>query len=78
MNRTSFKRLATVTARANGTYTYTVPRASKANTFQARVASVGRAAPAVCAAIGAQLGGIPCVNPTVNGFTARSRNVTVR
>jgi len=78
VNRTSFKRLATVTAKANSTYTYTVPRASKAIAFQARVASVGRPAPAVCAAITAQLGGIPCVNATLNGFTARSRNVTVR
>jgi hypothetical protein len=78
VNRASFRRLATVTARAGGTYSYTVPRASRANTFQARVASPSRAAPSVCAAIGAQLGGIPCVNPTVSGFTARSRNVTVR
>jgi hypothetical protein len=78
VNRTAFKRLAIVTAKANGTYAYTVPKASKANTFQARVASVSRPAPSVCAAIGTQLGGIPCVNPTINGFTARSRNVTVR
>jgi hypothetical protein len=76
VNRTAFRRLATVTSRANGTYTYTVPRASKANTFQTRAVVAGGAAAGVCEALTGV--GVPCVNATINGFTARSRTVAVR
>lgn len=76
VNRTAFKRLATVTSKANGTFTYTVPRASKANTFQARAVVPSGEADGVCEVFASA--GVTCVNATVNGFTARSRNVTVR
>ena len=36
------------------------------------------AAPPLCTLLTAQLGGIPCVNPTANGFTAKSRLVRKR
>ena len=76
VNRTAFRRLATVTSKANGTFAFTVPKTSKANIFEARAAAPARSAPALCAA----LTGLPapCVNPTVNGFTAKSKAVTVR
>ena len=33
------------------------------------------AAPPLCQLITAQLQGIPCINPTANGFTAKSGSV---
>ena len=70
------KRLATVTAKANGTYTYAVPKKSKATTFRATAVVAGRDAPAVCGQFSAL--GIPCVNPTTSGFTAASGTVRLR
>ena len=74
--RAALRRIAVVSANANGAFTYAVPRRSRATTFQARVAVAGRTAPAVCSQFGSI--GVPCVNPTVSGFAANSRNVTVR
>jgi hypothetical protein len=74
--RATLRRIATVTANANGVFTYAVPRRSRATTFQARVTVPARNVAAVCGQFSAL--GVPCVNPTVSGFTARSRNVTVR
>lgn len=70
------KRLATVAARANGTFTYAVPKASKATSFRARAVVAGRAAPAACTPFAAL--GVPCVNPTTSGFTATSGAVRLR
>ncbi|MCZ7588829.1 MAG: hypothetical protein M5U27_08280 [Gaiella sp.] len=70
------RRLATVAARANGTFTYRVPKTSKATTFRARTVVAGRSAPPLCTALGSL--GVPCVNPTVSGFTATSRAVRLR
>jgi hypothetical protein len=70
------KRLATVAAKANGTFTYAVPKKSKATTFRARAVVAARSAPTACAPFGSL--GIPCVNPTTNGFTATSRTVRLR
>ena len=70
------RRIATVSSRANGTFTYAVPKASKATTFRARAVVAARSSAAVCgqiAAIGPQ-----CVNGTVSGFTAQSGLVRVR
>ena len=67
------RRLATVTARANGTFTYAVPKASKAKTFRARAAVAGRTSRRRVRRSSAR-SAIPCVNPTVSGFTAQSRN----
>ncbi len=70
------KRIATVTAKANGTFAYAVPRASKATTFRARAIVAGRSAPAACTPFAAL--GLPCVNPTSSGFTATSGIVRLR
>jgi hypothetical protein len=71
----TLKRLGTVKSKANGTYSF---RARSGTRFQARVvAAPGTAAP-LCTALAAQLGGVPCVNPTVNGFSARSSTVRKR
>ena len=60
---------------ANGAYTF---RARTGDRFQARtVAAPGAAAP-LCGQIGPLLAPIPCVNPTVNGFTAASKTVRKR
>lgn len=70
------RRIATVTARANGSFTYAVPRRSKATAFRARAVVAGRDAPAVCGQFGAL--GVPCVNATISGFTATSGTVRLR
>ena len=70
------KRLATVAAKANGTFTYAVPKKSKATTFRARAVVAGRAAPAACTPFASF--GVPCVNPTTSGFTATSGTVRLR
>jgi len=70
------KRLATVSARANGAFTYAVPKRSKATTFRARAVVAGHDAPAVCGQFGSL--GVPCVNATVSGFTATSGAVRIR
>jgi hypothetical protein len=75
VNRTAFRRLATVTAGASGAFAYRVPTASRATTFQARVTTTGRPAPAVCSAFASL--GLPCVNPRVNGFSVTSRSVRI-
>ena len=53
------KRLATVGSRANGAFTYAVPRKSKATTFRARAVVASHDAPAVCGQFGSL--GVPCV-----------------
>jgi hypothetical protein len=70
------RRIATVSARANGSFTYAVPRTSKATSFRARAVVAGRDAPAVCTQFASL--GFPCVNPTISGFTALSGNVRIR
>jgi hypothetical protein len=70
------KRLATVAAKANGTFSYAVPKKSKATTFRARAVVAGRAAPAACTPFASL--GVPCVNPTASGFTATSGSVRLR
>lgn len=68
------KRLGRVTVRANGSYAF----AAKTGTFfrATAVGAPGAAAP-LCAQLGPALG-VPCVNPTVNGFTVQSRVVRKR
>jgi len=68
------KRLGRVRVAANGAFTF---RAKTGTFFRAQaVASPGAAAP-LCTQLGPALG-VPCVNPTVNGFTAQSRVVRKR
>lgn len=76
VGRAAFRRLATVSANANGNYAYGVSRRSKATRFQTRVVVAGRDSAAVCTQFGTLP--VPCVNGTVSGFSATSRNVTVR
>ena len=60
---------------ANGNYTF---KAKTGDVFRAKVvAAPGTAAP-LCSQIGPLLAPIPCVNPTVNGFTAQSKAVRKR
>jgi len=55
---------------ANGKYAY---RARLGDVFQARVVAAPGAAAPLCTQLSAALAPIPCVNPTVNGFTAQSK-----
>jgi hypothetical protein len=69
------KRLGRVRVQANGSYTF---RAKTGTFFRATaVAAPGAAAP-LCTQLGPMLAPIPCVNPTVNGFTVQSRVVRKR
>lgn len=72
--RTGLRRLGRVQVRPNGTYTFT----ARAGVFYRAsvVATPGAAAP-LCAQLQASLP-VPCVNPTVNGFTAQSAVVRKR
>jgi hypothetical protein len=57
---------------ANGRFT---TRFAVGTFFRADAVATGAAAAPVCAQIQPLLGGLPCVNPTVNGFTAKSKVV---
>jgi hypothetical protein len=70
--KTGLKRLGRASVNDNGVFHFTAKRGTY---FRANaVAAPGAAAP-LCTQLAAQLGGIPCVNPTVNGFTAQSKVV---
>jgi hypothetical protein len=71
----ALKRLGSVKTRANGTYTF---RARTGTFFAATAAAAPGSAPAVCTTLTPALGGLPCVNPTSNGFTAASRTIRKR
>ena len=43
--------------------------------FRADAVATGGAAPPLCTQLQPLLGATPCVNPTVNGFTAKSKVV---
>jgi hypothetical protein len=76
VGRAALRRIAVVSAKANGTFTYVVPKRSRATTFQARVAVPARTSAAVCPRFASLP--VPCVNGTLSGFSARSPSVTVR
>jgi hypothetical protein len=76
VGRAALRRIAVVSARANGAFAYAVPKRSKATTFQARVAVPARTSAAVCPRFATLP--VPCVNGTLSGFGARSRSVTIR
>lgn len=76
LKKTGLKKLGTVKTSGAGKFTF---KAKKAGTYyQARAVAAGGSAPAVCTAIQPLLGGLPCVNPTVNGFAAQSKVVAKR
>lgn len=70
LTRGTLKKVATTSTKADGSYAFTYGR--RAVFFRARtVVAGGRAAAPVCALFTGRLP-VPCVNPTVNGFTAQS------
>jgi hypothetical protein len=60
---------------ANGTFAF---RARAGTFFRARVVAAGGNAPAVCDQLRPLISSVPCVNPTISGFTAQSRVVRKR
>jgi hypothetical protein len=73
--KAALKKLGTVKTSTAGTFSF---RARSGDAFQARVTAGSIAAPPLCQLISAQLQGIPCVNPTANGFVAKSATVKKR
>jgi hypothetical protein len=69
------KRLGRVRTAASGHFTF---RAKTGTFFRVNAVGAAGAAPAVCTQLAPALGSVPCVNPTVNGFTAQSRVVRKR
>jgi hypothetical protein len=69
LKRTALKKVATTTTKADGSYSFTYGK--KASFFRTRTVVAGRTAPPLCTQLQAALP-VPCVNPTVNGFTAQS------
>ena len=69
LTRATLKKLATVKSKGSGTYSY---NAKVGKYFRVKAIAPAAAAAPLCAALTPLLGGIPCVNPTVNGFTAQS------
>ena len=73
--KAALKRIGKAKVAANGAFAF---RARIGDRFQARaVAAPGSAGP-LCTQLSAALAPIPCVNPTVNGFTATSKTVRKR
>lgn len=69
------KRLGRVRTTASGRFTF---RAKTGTFFRANAAGAAGAAPGLCTQLAPSLGSVPCVNPTINGFTAQSRVVRKR
>lgn len=77
VGKAALKPLRTVTSKqTTGAFALVLPKSAKQTTFQARAVVVGRNAPALCSQFASLP--VPCVNATVNGFTATSKAVTVR
>lgn len=69
------RRLGRASVAANGAFTFS----ARAGTFfRAKAVAAPVPAPAVCRQLQPRFGSIPCVNPTMNGFTAQSRVVRRR
>lgn len=77
-NTGPLKQVKSIRTKANGTFTYAAAKTSKATRFQARVTVGGRDSAAVCTAVASAPIGVPCVNGTISGFTARSVTVRIR
>jgi len=75
--KTGLKRLGRVQVGTAGTFTF---RARAGTFFRANAVATSSAAAPLCTALGAALTplGIPCVNPTVNGFAVQSKVVRKR
>ena len=70
--KAKLKALGKAKLAANGNYTF---RAKLGDRFQARVVAAAGTAGPLCTQLAAAFAPIPCVNPTVNGFTAQSATV---
>lgn len=68
--KAALKRLGVVKSDAQGAFSFKAKKAG--DVYQASVVAAPTAAPSLCTLLTPQLGGIPCVNPTANGFTAKS------
>jgi len=71
----SLKRVGRARTTANGRFVF---RAKSGTFFRASVVAAGGTAASLCTQIQPLIGATPCVNPTVNGFTAQSRVVRKR
>jgi hypothetical protein len=69
------KRLGRVRAGANGSFSF---RARTGVFFRAQAVAAAAPAPAVCTTLGPAIAPVPCVNPTISGFTAQSRVIRKR
>jgi hypothetical protein len=69
------QRLGRVRVRANGSYAF---RARSGTFFRVRAVAAPAASPPLCTQLGPALAPVPCVNPTVSGFTVQSRVVRKR
>ena len=67
--KAALKKLGGTRSDAKGAFSF---KAKYGDRFQARAAAAPTAAPPLCTLLTPQLGGIPCVNPTANGFAAKS------
>jgi hypothetical protein len=68
----ALRKVGSVKAKANGAFDF---RARRGTFFKVTAVAASIAAPQLCSAISSQLQGLPCVNPTANGFTAQSKTV---
>jgi hypothetical protein len=73
--KAALRKLGTVKSGATGTFSF---KAKSGDSFQARATAAPTAAPPLCTLLTPQLGGLPCVNPTANGFSAKSGLVKKR
>jgi hypothetical protein len=73
--KAALRRLGTTRVGATGVFAF---KAKSGDVFQARAVAASGSAPPLCTQVASQLGGVPCVNPTVNGFTAQSKTVRKR
>lgn len=68
-NKGALKRFKNVKTKANGTFATNVARG---DVFRVRAIAAPAPAPPLCQALSAGLP-VPCINPTVNGFTVQSK-----
>jgi hypothetical protein len=71
--KAALKRIGSTRSNAKGAFTF---KAKSGDVFQVVAAAAPTAAPPLCTLLTPQLGGKPCVNPTANGFSAKSKAVS--
>jgi hypothetical protein len=69
------RRLGRVQTGTTGAFSF---RASSGVFFRTNVVAASGAAPAACTALAPAIAPVPCVNPTINGFTTQSRIIRKR